>query len=502
MIRWLVTFCISVVFGLAQTSYDPGKAPFTNSARLDAYVSVTTGVRSYTPGATIRWNGSHSSITVTAWDNSGNTTICLWQDKIMQGSCQAAPNDTSTSNFTWSSLDTGVHTWMTGNFNIYAKGDVSQPPGNWNNGITQITVSGGTGLVGAKPSAFTTFIAAIGDSAVENNAASSTNAIDMNWWKLTQLLGNAYEQQYGWAGWNFNTTYVAADSIANEVSTIMGNLPASPAILFFSKGTNDMVYQLASEVALGTGGPGCTAGTVLCDIYQMFATAFGGAHAPAQIMWEGSWPTAWQSGGTSMDTAEGAWLRTNIGGVITQWNTNNPTKPVCYIELTTAPGPVSDYLADNISDFGHPKPSGFTKFANWEAPMAYAHVNNTSSYTASCDSATATVGSPVTCTITLLGGGTYPTPAGYATAKMGHTFSDGARGGLWTPSTGGSAFASSGVVAPASGTTFTIKYTANAAGSTTLSFGNQQSCWIDPSPVQITVSSAATRIVGGAASGQ
>ncbi len=151
----------------------------------------------------------------------------------MQGSCQAALERYVTSNFTWSSLDTGVHTWMTGNFNIFAKGDVTQPPGNWNNGITQITVSGGTGLVGAKPSALTTFIAAIGDSAVEYDAASSTNAIDMNWWKLTQLLGNAYEQQYGWAGGTFNTTYVAADSIANEVSTVMGNLPASPSHFVF-----------------------------------------------------------------------------------------------------------------------------------------------------------------------------------------------------------------------------------------------------------------------------
>ena len=217
----------------------------------------------------------------------------------MQGSCQSAPSDNNTSNFTWSSLDTGVHTWMTGNFHILAKGDVTQVPGNWNNVITQITVSGGTGLAGTKPPARTAFIAAIGDSGVEYEGSSTYNSSDGNFWKLSQLLGNAYDQDSGWSGWNFNTSYVAADSIANEVSTVLGKFPAAPAVLFFSTGGNDFGYANASHVSLGTGGPGCTVGTVWCDIYNMFATAYNGANTPSHIVWESQWPESYLTSGAS-----------------------------------------------------------------------------------------------------------------------------------------------------------------------------------------------------------
>ena len=165
----------------------------------------------------------------------------------------------------------------------------------------------------------------------------------------------------------------------------------------------------------------------------------------------------------------------------------------------TAPGPVTDSYNDmNHTDYGHPVASGFTRI--WPTGrLPWRLLSSTTRAVTRYPATRLRFRWVVTLRVRLLcsEGGAYPTPSGYAAAKMAHTFSDGAKGGLWTPSTGGSAFTSSGVVAPAGGTTFTIKYTPSKAGSTALTFGNQQSCWVDPSPVQITVSSAAARIVGG-----
>jgi len=207
----------------------------------------------------------------------------------------------------------------------------------------------------------------------------------------------------------------------------------------------------------------------------------------------GMLPSSAASGGVSVNPALETWSLANIETTVVSWNTNNPSKSVCYLDVG---GVIDGVTGVQSSDHLHPTIASYIKIANWKMPITAGYLNG-SSFTVSGPSSGNVGQASSNFTVNLAGGSSFPSPSGNATATMAITVSDGGAGGTFTPSLG-SPFTGSGTITPTSGSSFTFTYTPASGGNVTLTFGDQQTCWTDPSPKNYMAGNGPSSYISGA----
>lgn len=455
----------------AQTTYTTGGTTFRAASQCEGAVYTTQGIGSTltawsSADGPCRWIGNHASIDVTyyaAANSGGNAgsgaTICLYSDGSLVGSCVIGAGDSAlhSSSAQWTGLS-GTHNYELVNVGTNAAGSIAT--NGYLNIITQITVNGGTGAI-SQP-AERPLIVAYGDSITGYQSSGIFDARQGDWWQVAAALGisDLHFGEYG----ALVTGTIKTDASIN-LANIMSAAPASSYLVANSAGVNDA----NASVALGSAGVGCTAGTFECDYYGMLGSYW--ALNPTKVYSRQILPNSYTTGGASL-SPNIATYNAGIVAAVNQWNTDNPTKPVCTYPTVGWFDPIT---GTNPSDHLHPTAASYSKIQNNEIPIFAAPVNGVSFTVTGPGSGF--VSAPATFPITLPTGfqwtGTIPVTV--ASSNGADTVCVGATCGTGTVT-----------VSPALSATPSLSLSPASVGSRTLTVSGLPACWTPPTGVSFT----------------
>jgi lysophospholipase L1-like esterase len=426
--------------------YSPQSAPLTTyMAGLGAPQNANFGGITWTSAnGGFALNSSASSFTVYTLGNGGS--IQFFQDSTLLDTI-SIPNDSTYDAVVLGTGLTGTHTyraiWQGSNLNDILTGVIadSAPAGP---------------AITAPP-----VINACGDS-ISIGFGIPGDYASIDWWQSTYRLGDGLALSDQFQGVSGQQVYGGTTPLSTLCPTLA--LPSPASAMWLVGGVNDQINAVSQE---NFGSAYLSMVTDTADADGMMAeggTIFARAILP----------------NTADNYADRDTFNATMKAEVDAYNAGSPAIRAVYI-------PTDNWIDIDDSSLWlsglplHPNAAGYAVIANLETPIMAGLVGP--SYTLACAGAdTATVGVPITCTVSLAGGATWTSlDEGVSPAETLDLSASGISGEFsvgtsWNPTAGGN--------------TDTFTFTPSSAGEGTISAAAASAGWVDPDGVSVIAAAA------------